>query len=199
MFQADLALRAKRGVTLIELMITLVVMMIVLMIAAPPFGALLARNKLSATVNDLIATLNLARSTAVMGTVPVTICADNGSGACGTEDDWAKGALVFRDAIVAPQTDQTTDQKITDTEIIAKRLGASGTITITASAAALTYRADGTATTANATPTVFQWVLCDPAGHVSPRLVTVRGNGANYLYQSSACALPQAPAPEAPK
>jgi len=182
MFHADLTMGAERGVTLIELMVTLAIMLIVLMFAAPPFGALLARNKMSATVNNFVATLNLARSTAVMRGVPVTVCSDNGSGACGGVGDWAKGALLFRDT--------TTDQQITGTETIAKRLEASGTVTIIASAAAVTYRMDGAATTANAIPTDFRWVLCDPAGRVSPRLVTVRGNGASYLYQSAACALP---------
>lgn len=182
MFHADVAIRARRGITLIELMVTLAIMLIVLMFAAPPFGALLARNKMSATVNDFVATLNLARSTAVMGMVPVSICSNNGSDACGGTGDWAKGALLFRD--------EDSNQTLDAGEVVAKRLEAPGTITITASAAALTYRADGTATTANAIPTDFQWVLCDPAGRVSPRLVTVRGNGASYLYQSSDCSLP---------
>ncbi|WP_366929825.1 type II secretion system protein [uncultured Thiodictyon sp.] len=38
MFHDDLTVRRQRGMTLIELMITVLVMLIVLMFAAPPFG-----------------------------------------------------------------------------------------------------------------------------------------------------------------
>ncbi len=180
MFHADLTMRAERGVTLIELMVTLAIMLIVLMFAAPPFGALLARNKMSATVNNFVATLNLARSTAVMRGVPVTVCSDNGSGTCGGVGDWAKGALLFRD--------QDSDHTLNGTEIIANRLEASASITILANVAAVTFSRDGTATTTGAGAN-SQWVFCDPSGRVSPRLVAVQGGGSNYLYQHAACSL----------
>ncbi|AUB84851.1 GspH/FimT family pseudopilin [Candidatus Thiodictyon syntrophicum] len=173
-------MRAKRGVTLIELMITLAIMVIVLMFAAPPFGALMARNRMSTTVNNFVATLSLARSMAVMGTAPVSICSDDGNGACGGTGDWAKGALLFRD--------DDSNQILDGTEAVTKRLNASESTTIVANVAAVTFSQDGTATTtaagANST-----WVFCDPSGRVSPRLVAVQGGGSNYLYQHAACSL----------
>ena len=53
-----------RGVTLVELMITLVVMGITLSIAAPSFHQMIVQNTVTAQVNDFILAINVARSEA---------------------------------------------------------------------------------------------------------------------------------------
>lgn len=56
--------RRARGVTLIELMITLVVMGITLSIAIPNFHDMIVENDVTAQVNDFILAINVARSEA---------------------------------------------------------------------------------------------------------------------------------------
>lgn len=167
---------AMRGFTLIELMVTLAVMLIVLMFASGPFGALLARNKLTATVNDFVATLSLARSMAVKGE-PTTICIDN-NGACGTGTDWSNGALIF--------TDANANKVIDGTDAIKRRLDATANIIITSNVAAVTYGRDGGATMQSAT-TNSKWLFCDSSGRAEPRIVAVSGVGSNYLFKPATC------------
>ena len=62
-----------RGFTLIELMVTIAVIAIIAMMAAPSFGNLLLKQNLNRSTQDLVATLNAARSTAVLERREVTV------------------------------------------------------------------------------------------------------------------------------
>jgi type IV fimbrial biogenesis protein FimT len=55
----------QRGVTLVELMVTLTVMSLVLALGVPAFSRLIASNRLASQTNELVGGLNLARSEAV--------------------------------------------------------------------------------------------------------------------------------------
>jgi type IV fimbrial biogenesis protein FimT len=68
-------LSRERGLTLIELMVTVAVMAIALTIAAPSFSTLLAANRITRQTSDFIGVLNLARSEAVRRAQPVTLLA----------------------------------------------------------------------------------------------------------------------------
>ncbi|AXQ20998.1 prepilin-type N-terminal cleavage/methylation domain-containing protein [Acinetobacter wuhouensis] len=54
------------GFTLVELMVTILVMAVITMIAAPSFSKILAKQKLNSNTQDLISTLSKARSQAVL-------------------------------------------------------------------------------------------------------------------------------------
>ena len=62
-----------RGFTLIELMVTIAVIAIIAMMAAPSFGNLLLKQNLNRSTQDLVATLSAARSTAVLERREVTV------------------------------------------------------------------------------------------------------------------------------
>lgn len=70
-----------RGVTLIELMVTIAVAAILLAIATPSFTALINSNRLTGAANEMVATLQAARMEAVRlnTTVNVEIDASAGS------------------------------------------------------------------------------------------------------------------------
>ena len=53
-----------KGFTLIELMVTIAVMAIIAMMAAPSFGDMLQRQNLNKSTKELVATLNQARAKA---------------------------------------------------------------------------------------------------------------------------------------
>jgi prepilin-type N-terminal cleavage/methylation domain-containing protein len=84
------------GFTLIELFVTLTVLAIILALATPNIRDLLQRNKLVAQANDLIADINLARSSAITGGERIVICASNNQTNC-TNNAWSTGWIVFTD------------------------------------------------------------------------------------------------------
>lgn len=91
----------KRGFTLIELLITILVLVIVMTIAIPSFNAIIQNNLTVATSNNLIISLNYARSEAIKRSANVSICpaADQTFSGCGT--DWNQGWIIFLNPAVA--------------------------------------------------------------------------------------------------
>lgn len=86
------------GVTLIEALIALAVLVIITALAAPNFTNLLSSSKSKATAQDLQADLDLARSEAVRLASNVTVCAANAAQtACTTTStsNWAVGWIVL--------------------------------------------------------------------------------------------------------
>ena len=97
------AVTPNRGFTLIELMVTLSVAAILMTIAVPNFQSLLANNRMAAQANDMIASLNMARSEAVKRAANVTVCASSNSTTATPTctGGWAQGWIV-RDAAGTP-------------------------------------------------------------------------------------------------
>ena len=79
--------RRKRGFTIIEMMLTIVVAMIVLGFGVPNFLNLIRSNETVTEVNNLATALNLARSEAVGRGVEVIITPQAGN-------DWTSGWVV---------------------------------------------------------------------------------------------------------
>jgi type IV fimbrial biogenesis protein FimT len=74
----------EQGFTLIELMITLAVLAIVISLATPSFVTFINNNRTTSATNDLIASLNLARTEAIKRNGTVLIQSKNGT-------DWSEG------------------------------------------------------------------------------------------------------------
>ncbi|MGB5743048.1 MAG: GspH/FimT family pseudopilin, partial [Sedimenticolaceae bacterium] len=87
----------QQGLTLVELMVTLAVAIILIAVGMPLFTGLAGSNRATTQANSLVSALKLARSEAVKRADSVTVCADNGAGACGDETDWVNGWLVHTD------------------------------------------------------------------------------------------------------
>jgi type IV fimbrial biogenesis protein FimT len=64
-----------KGFTLMELMMTLAVVGVILAIAAPNFRDFLLNNRMTGAANDLLASVQLARSEAIKRQQPVAVCA----------------------------------------------------------------------------------------------------------------------------
>lgn len=99
--------RSARGFTLIELMITIIVLGILTVIALPSFRSFIAAERIKNTSFDIIAALTLTRSEAMKRNVQVSAVPVN--------NDWAQGW-----AITAP-----------DGTVISRRNAMPGGITIT--------------------------------------------------------------------
>jgi len=90
--------RSQAGLTLVELMVTLVVGIILLGAGAVSYQRMQANNAAVAQANSLVAGVALARSEAVKRNATVAICPKAAaSTTCGAAGDWINGWLVFVD------------------------------------------------------------------------------------------------------
>jgi type IV fimbrial biogenesis protein FimT len=100
-----------RGFTLVELLITVAVASVLLGVAAPSFQTAMRTNRIAALTNDLVASLQLARSEAVMRGARVTLCTSqsvtSATPACSAAADWQDGWLVFLDGSTEGTLDGT--------------------------------------------------------------------------------------------
>lgn len=94
-------LRHENGVTLVELIITVSVLALLASFALPGFTGIVQNNAMTASTNELVTSLILARSEALKRQQPVTICwtnsADAATPSCNKGDGWESGWIVFVD------------------------------------------------------------------------------------------------------
>lgn len=83
-----------RGFTLVELMVTLMVLAILLGVAVPSFRDAALGSRLTAYANDLVASAQVARSEAIKRNQDITLCASAGGAACDEGGAWEGGWIV---------------------------------------------------------------------------------------------------------
>lgn len=94
-------MKRMRGFTLIELMVTVIVIGVVVFIAVPNFAMVIRSNRLTTGSNELVIAMQIARSEAVKRGENVEVCAraSDGSQTCsGDSGTWDEGWLVWQDA-----------------------------------------------------------------------------------------------------
>lgn len=85
---------------MVELMVTLAILGILVMAAAPNFSAALERNRIEAELKDLSSHVKLARSEAVSRSQTVTVCRSSDQASCSTAapaGNWSIGWITFLD------------------------------------------------------------------------------------------------------
>lgn len=83
--------------TLVELLITIVVLSILLALGVPGLQNFIKSTRVSAQANDLVVAIQLARSEAVKRGSGTVVCASNNEATCSGSDDWSTGWIVFSD------------------------------------------------------------------------------------------------------
>jgi type IV fimbrial biogenesis protein FimT len=99
------------GLTLLELLITLVVLAIILSLATPGFRTQILNSQAAAMGETLGNTLGFARSEALKRKARVTVCGSSNGTSCDASD-WANGLLVFVDEAA---TDNAASPQVGDT------------------------------------------------------------------------------------
>lgn len=90
-----------RGFSLIELMITILIVAVLTAIAWPSFRDFMHRNQVSAQANQVLASLQYARNEAVGRRYPTALCGSSDGSACGAggvTDSLEGGWMIWRDS-----------------------------------------------------------------------------------------------------
>ncbi|WP_295888194.1 GspH/FimT family pseudopilin [uncultured Thiohalocapsa sp.] len=131
--------QSQRGVTLVELLVTLSIAVIVLTVGVSGMTTLVKRNTRAAEVNALLGHLNFARAQAIMRAADVIVCpvntANPSAGCTLSKAAWANGyAVIDADSGAVLRIEQGSD-----------------TVTMTSTARGFRFQDDGTATNGHIT------------------------------------------------
>jgi type IV fimbrial biogenesis protein FimT len=158
-------LSSEQGFTLIELLVALAIAAILLAIAVPSYSGSRLNSQLRASSNDLIGSINLARSEAIKGGAPVTLCASSNGHTCGGgwNDGWVvlRGADVLHSVSAIPSGFHLTES--------------SGTAT-------LQFQSTGV----DATPAAFTLCRSNPNAGSQERVVSMDATGRAFVRRTSA-------------
>ncbi len=86
---------SRAGYTLFELLVTVVLVGLLLTLAIPSFGNILANNRLRGEVNALFHAVHLARKESVIRRQVVSICPTVNGSECGVRSGWSAGWMTF--------------------------------------------------------------------------------------------------------
>ncbi|WP_425338432.1 GspH/FimT family pseudopilin [Thiorhodococcus minor] len=108
--RSSLTKRSRRcGFTLVELIVTIAIASILLGVAAPSFRQAMITNRVASLTNEFVASLQFARSEAVMRKTRVTLCKSATVGSatptCDNSASWEDGWIVFLDGGVQGSID----------------------------------------------------------------------------------------------
>ncbi|EDR34944.1 putative fimT protein [Coxiella burnetii Q321] len=89
-----------RGMTFLELLIALSLLLIFISLAVPAWQTFLAQERLAALINRLAAAIHFARSEAIKRHSVVTLCGSSDGQRC--DGQWSKGQIVLASRAKAP-------------------------------------------------------------------------------------------------
>jgi type IV fimbrial biogenesis protein FimT len=93
-----LRMKRQNGLTLVELLVTILVLTVILALGVPSFMEFIKNNRLTTQANNLVLAVQLARNEAVKRGTGTIICAANADlSGCSKATDWATGWIVFID------------------------------------------------------------------------------------------------------
>lgn len=163
------------GLTLVELITVLTIAGVLAALAAPGMQRIVASNRLTAQVNDLLADINLTRSEAIKRNATTGICVTaSGGTTCAAGGNWANGWLTY---FVCPTTDPSC---VAGSNVTVKMHEAlSGSNTLTGPADAVIYAKSGVLSSV-----AGSFTLCDPALG-KRRVVTLAATGRPTLSEGT--------------
>ncbi len=104
----------QKGVTLLEMMITLAILAIVLTVVAPSMQNFLIKNRITGEINEVSGVIQYARHLAIDEQTPVVVCPSTDFKTCGT--DWNNPKIVFIDSNADGDRNDAEDLLVTTTK-----------------------------------------------------------------------------------
>ncbi|MFM6990408.1 MAG: GspH/FimT family pseudopilin [Rhodoferax sp.] len=107
--------RSERGITLVEAMVTVSILVILMMMAVPAYKSMIEGNRRSTYVTQLFEDLTLARSEAIKRNARVVVCPSSDGTSClsALSNDWSTGWLVF--------VDRDSDNTVSDGDSVVRQ------------------------------------------------------------------------------
>ncbi|MGM3275676.1 GspH/FimT family pseudopilin [Ralstonia sp. 24A2] len=133
--------RRSRGVTMVEIIITLAIVAILAVIAVPSFTGTIQRARTQSEANSLVNDLQFARSEAIKRGLPVSLCASSDGATCTNANAWDRGWIVFNDDNGSGAIDTSTDKVLRARAPFTS--SDTFTATTTSTTKSLTYSRDG--------------------------------------------------------
>lgn len=163
-------MKRERGFTLIELMIAIGLSAMLLAMAVPALDQFTSNARQTSAINDFVASIHVARSTAIMTNFRSTVCASANGADCESVS-WDEGWIVF--------TDRDSDQSVDAGEaIVASSSGIDGlTILSDEFDETMVYRPNGRVTTASANGSSGQFTVCDYRGSEFAKVLIIDLSG----------------------
>jgi len=163
------------GFTFLELMVTLVIGAILMTVGVPAFQSVVAGQRSTASSNDLIESLILARSEAIKRGRYVSVCKSvDGASCAGGGSRWSDGWIIFvNQSAASPATVDAGDEILRVHQVLP------GPLTINTSGnidTFVSFRPVGTAGT-NVINYQGTLTLCDTQGNTAPRGLIVFPSG----------------------
>jgi len=163
-----------RGLTMTELMVGLMIASVMFSLGVPSFQAAINNQRLTTSTNELVMSLNLAKTEAIKRVAYVTVCKSSNGATCTVGADWNDGWIIFSNGNAASLgTVDPGDEIIRVYPGLRDgiSIGASGTVD-----AFLSFRPSGTmgTTVANLTGTM---TVCDERGAEYSRGIVLEPSG----------------------
>lgn len=170
--------RLGRGITLVELMVTLTITTILLAVAAPSLVQFMNSSALSGLANEMMSSLNYARSEAIKRGQAVSLCASSNGSSC--SGSWISGWILFNDS----NGDGSVDMG--DSLLRVRDAATSTGYTMQGTANTITYGRNGLATATG------KIVICYNSDESQARLIEVTLNRPRFgtLTGSATCESP---------
>ena len=86
--------KAQRGFTLVELMVVVTIVSVVLLLAVPGFSELTLSTRLRGYANEMVSSINMARSEAINRNGRWKVCISTNGTDCAGSGDWEQGWIV---------------------------------------------------------------------------------------------------------
>jgi len=165
-------LKRETGITLIELMITIAIAAILISLAAPNMTASIQNNRMVTQVNELHASLNVARSEAVKRNASISVCRSSNGTSC--TGNWEDGWVVFADS----DADGSVDA---GEEVLQVHGAIAGNTDLAFSDTYITYINSGLASAGSAST----FTLCDARGASDAKGLVIGTSGRPRLAMDS--------------
>ena len=162
------------GFSLLELLVALSIGSIILVVGVPSFKGTLDNQRMTSATNELVMSLNLAKSEAIKRVSYVSVCKSSNGVSCTAGTSWDDGWIVFANATVANLGSVDAGD-----EVIRVFPGLRHDLTVTPNGTIddfLSFRPSGSigTSTANMTGTL---TMCDARGSLYARGILLEPSG----------------------